>query len=355
MAHFGYTPTVTPGDLLAAMRRTVDQLAAFNDIAKVLTSTLELEEVLKLIGAKLSQILGAERWSLLLEHDDGLLHFALAQGPGAERLKDEVLVPGEGIAGVVFASGKPRLSKDARGDPDFADRFDLVTGAPTGSVLAVPLTVRDRVLGVLELVGSNEATSFTMEDLRAAITIADFAAIAIDNARNFKKVQELTLTDEHTGLYNARHFSELVDAEVARCARFVRPLSLLFLDIDDFKSVNDTRGHLVGSATLRHAGHLLNTCIRGVDTAFRYGGDEFAVLLVETGPDGARTVGQRVVEAFRASPFEPGRGAAVHVTVSVGYASFPDHGISPTALLQAADASMYRAKKAGKNRLADPT
>lgn len=336
------------------MRRTVDQLAAFNDIAKALTSTLELDEVLKLIGARLSHILGAERWSLLLEQDDGLLHFTLAQGPGAERLKDEVVVPGEGIAGAVFASGKPRLCRSARDDPDFVERFDFVTGTATGSVLAVPLTVRDRVLGVLELVGPQDGTPFSMEDLRAAITIADFAAIAIENARNFKKVQELTLIDEHTGLYNARHFAALLEGEVARCARFARPLSLLFLDLDDFKKVNDTRGHVVGSAALRHAGQLLVTCIRGVDVAFRYGGDEFAVLLVETGPDGARTVGQRVVEAFRASPFEPGQGGAVQLTVSVGYASFPDHGISPTALLQAADASMYRAKKAGKNRLAEP-
>lgn len=345
---------MTPVDLLAAMRRTVDQLAAFNDIAKVLTSTLELQEVLVLIGAKLSQILGAERWSLLLEHDDGLLHFELAQGPGAEKLRDEVLVAGEGIAGVVFASGKPRLSRHAREDPDFADRFDHVTGSRTGSVLAVPLTVRDRVLGVLELVGGQDSPPFSMEDLRAAITIADFAAIAIDNARNFKKVQELTLTDEHTGLYNARHFKALVDAEVARCVRFARPLSLLFLDLDDFKKVNDTRGHLVGSGALKHAGQVIASSIRGVDTAFRYGGDEFAVLLVETGHDGARTVSQRIVDAFRAAPFEPGKGGAVPLTVSVGYASFPDHGISATALLQHADAAMYRAKQAGRDRVAAP-
>jgi diguanylate cyclase (GGDEF)-like protein len=336
------------------MRRTVDQLAAFNEIAKALTSTLELEQVLQIIGAKLSQILGAERWSLLLEQDDGLLHFALAHGPGAGKLKTEVLIPGEGIAGAVFASGKPRLAHDARIDPDFAERFDLVTGAPTGSVLAVPLTVRDRVLGVLELVGGEDARHFTVDDLRAAKTVADFAAIAIDNARNFKKVQELTRTDEHTGLYNARHFNTLVDAEVARCARFAHPLSLLFFDLDDFKRVNDTHGHLVGSQALRHAGQVLASCIRGIDTAFRYGGDEFAALLLETGPDGARTVGQRVVEAFRETPLDAGKGGPVQLTVSLGYASFPDHGISTRTLLQAADASMYRAKQAGKDRLGEP-
>lgn len=344
---------MTPVDLLAAMRRTVEQLAAFNDIAKVLTSTLELSEVLDLIGAKLSSILNTQRWSLLLE-DNGLLRFEITHGVGAERLKGQVLVPSEGIAGVVFASGRPKMVSDARADSDFAPRFDELSQSPTGSVLAVPLNVRDRTLGVLELIGAVGAPPFTKEDLRAAVTLADFAAIAIENARNFKKVQELTITDEHTGLFNARHLQALLQLEVARCARFARPLSLVFLDIDSFKQVNDTRGHLAGSAALRASGQVLLSCIRGVDFAFRYGGDEFALLLVETGLDGAQTVAQRVVEAFQTTPLDVGSGLPLDLTVSVGYATFPENGISANALLHAADCAMYRAKQGGRNRLAAP-
>lgn len=348
---------MSPVDLLSAMKRTVDQLAAFNDIAKALTSTLEVKEVLDLIGSRLSNLLGAKQWSLLLERDDGLLHFELVQGTGANALLNEVLVPGEGIAGTVFSSGRSRLVTNARSDPDFANRFDQVTDTETESLLAVPLKVRGRPIGVLELVGTTGEAPFTDEDLRAAATIADFAAIAIDNARNFTKVQELTLTDEHTGLFNSRHLSTQLELEVARAVRFARPLSLIFLDIDNFKAINDSRGHLVGSGALKHAGEVIQALIRGVDSAYRYGGDEFAVLLVETGLEGSNVVAARMIEAFNANPFDVEVGAPVPISVSVGVASFPEDGISAQGLLEAADKAMYRAKNAGRNtwrRLTSP-
>jgi diguanylate cyclase (GGDEF)-like protein len=333
-------------------RRSEEQLAAFIDIAKALTSTLELNEILDLIGDRLSHLLGAERWSLVLQGDDGLLHFAVARGPGAERLKDEVMVVGEGIAGVTFSTGKARLVADVRADPDFAPRFDVATLQRTCSALAVPLMVRGRTLGVLELVHSVDGPIFTEEDLRAASAVSDFAAIAIDNAKNFRATQELSRIDEHTGVFNVRHLRAEVEREVARCRRFGRPMSLLFLDIDHFKAVNDTRGHLAGSLALKLAAQLLQDQVRAVDFVFRYGGDEFAVLLVETGPDGARIAAERMVEAFRASGLDVGRGAALRLTISVGWASFPDHGQSTASLLQAADAAMYRAKNNGRDRAA---
>ena len=342
---------MNPVELLAAMKRTVEQVAAFNDIAKALTSTLEVSQVLDVVGTRVSSLLGAERWSLLLGGDDGVLRFEVVHGVGAEKLRDEALVAGEGIAGAVFVSGKARLVADARGDPDFAPRFDLVTSHETGSVLAVPLKVRDRVLGVLELVNGKSLRPFTDDDLRAAATVADFAAIAIDNARNFEKVQELTITDEHTGLFNARHFLAQLSAERARCERFGRPMSLLFLDVDSFKVVNDTHGHLAGSKALELVGRKLTETLRAVDAAYRYGGDEFAVLLIETGPDGARAVGQRVVEAFRGAELDVGVGVPLRLTVSVGAASYPDDGTTDKAVLLAADRAMYRAKAKGRDRL----
>lgn len=342
---------MNPAELLAAMKRTVEQVAAFNDIAKELTSTLEVSQVLDVVGSRVSSLLGAERWSLLLGGEDGVLRFEVVRGVGAEQLEDQVLVAGEGIAGAAFVSGQARLVADARADPDFEPRFDLMTAHETGSVLAVPLRVRDRVLGVLELVNGPRLRPFNEDDLRAAATVADFAAIAIDNARNFEKVQELTITDEHTGLFNARHFLSRLAAERARCERFARPMSLLFLDVDFFKVVNDTHGHLAGSKALELVGQRLVESLRAVDTAFRYGGDEFAVLLVETGPDGARAVGQRVVEAFRTAELDVGVGAPLKLTVSVGASSYPDDGTTDKALLHAADKAMYRAKARGRDRL----
>lgn len=341
---------MNPTDLLAAMRRTVEQLAAFNEIAKALTSTLEVGEVLQLVMQKIQQLMRPTAWSLILQGKDGLLYFEIAVGPAAEALKGLKIRPGEGIAGAVFATGQPRLVPDVRADPDFAPRFDEATKFKTQSVLAVPLAARGTMLGVIELVSEEGAHWFDEDDLQMLTQVADYAAIAIDNARNFRRVQELTLSDEHTGLGNTRAMRALLKREVARAERFVRPVSLLFLDLDDFKAVNDKRGHMVGSALLRQVGVRLLDCIRSVDSPFRYGGDEFAVVLLETGPTGAQHVAQRIVERMR-TPFVLSSGEAVVVTCSVGVAAFPDHATSAAGLLDAADKAMYRAKNSGRNQV----
>ncbi|MFT3838185.1 MAG: sensor domain-containing diguanylate cyclase [Myxococcaceae bacterium] len=332
------------------MKRTVEQLAAVNEIAKALTSTLQLSEVLQLIGQKGSALLGAQSWSLLLQRDDGMLHFEVCVGPGSESLKSLTVLPGEGIAGTVFSTGRSRLVNDVKSDPDFAPRFDEATTLTTQSIVAVPLLVRGNAIGVLELVALPGGKDlFTDEDVRVAQVMAEFAAIAIDNARNFQRVQDLTLTDEHTGLFNARHLLAQLDREVNRCQRFGRPLSLLFLDIDHFKQINDTRGHLVGSRVLKEVGRLLNDTVRTVDSAYRYGGDEFALLLLETGQEGARAAANRVLEAFRMRSFDVGQSEPVRVTVSVGGATYPDHALTALGLLEASDRAMYRAKRGGRN------
>jgi len=341
-----------PAQLLAAMKRTVEQLAAFNEIAKAVTSTLEIREVLHVVMQKVSELLRPRHWSLMLEDEKtGQLYFEIAVGDGTERLKHLTLLPGEGIAGGVFISGRPRLVVEARRDPQFSERFESATGFDTRSALAVPLLSRGKTLGVIELINGAIDPPFTEDDLRVVSCIADFAAIAIENARNFRRIQELTLTDEHTGLYNTRHLRALLDKEVARALRFKHPLTLLFIDLDHFKQVNDNHGHLVGSAVLREVGQLLLSSIRTVDSAFRYGGDEFAVLLVETGPDNARVVGQRIVDRFRAHVFQAERELALNLTCSVGLATFPDHAQSAVSLIEAADREMYRVKATGRNGL----
>lgn len=333
-----------------SLRRGAEQLEAFVEIGKALTSTLELAAILDLIGERASHLLAAERWCLVLQGDDGMLHFAVARGPGAERLKHEVMVVGEGIAGAVFQTGRPRLVADVRHDPDFAPRFDAATLQQTQSALAVPLKVRGKVLGVLEIVQGVNGPGFTQEDARAAAAVADFAAIAIDNAKNFKAIEELSLIDEHTGAFNSRHLRAELDREIARCRRFRRPMSLLFLDLDHFKQVNDTRGHLAGSLALKLVAQRLQQEARAVDSVYRYGGDEFAVLLVETGADGARVAAERIVRSFRDHLFEVGEGPPMPLRLSVGWATFPDNGQTTDSLLRSADAAMYRAKHAGRDR-----
>ncbi|HVE86737.1 MAG TPA: sensor domain-containing diguanylate cyclase [Myxococcales bacterium] len=340
------------GDLLAALKRTVGQLAAFNDIAKALTSSLELSEVLNVVMAKVSELLSPRNWSLLLWDDaTDKLYFEVVVGKGAERLRSMQIEAGEGIAGSVFTTGKARRVDDVRADPAFSVRFDHASEFETRSVLAVPLRVRGHSLGVIELVNGPADPSFTEDDLQALSAIAEFAAIAIDNARNFRKVQELTLTDEHTGLYNVRHLRALLEKEVARAQRFQHPLSVIFLDLDHFKQVNDTHGHLVGSALLEDVARLLAGSIRQVDSAFRYGGDEFVILLIETDTNAAQLIAGRIREAFHRRSFLADRGLEIRIAASFGVATYPDQATSATALLAASDAAMYEAKAAGRDAI----
>ncbi|MBN1209603.1 MAG: sensor domain-containing diguanylate cyclase [Myxococcaceae bacterium] len=341
---------MNPADLLSAMKRTVEQLAAFNEMAKALTSTLELREVLTLVMQKVSDLLQPRNWSLLLQDENtGKLYFEIAVGEGAGALKSLQLSPNEGIAGTVFSTGTARLVDDVSGDSSFAPRFDQASAFRTRSILAVPLIARGRVLGIIELVNGPKDPPFTPDDLTTLATIADYAAIAIENARNFRRVQELTITDEHTGCFNARHLRAQLDHEVRRSQRFHHPLSLVFLDLDHFKNVNDTHGHLVGSALLKEVGELLMASSRQLDLVFRYGGDEFALLLVETDPDGALTIARRIRDAFRARRFMQSQGLELCLTASLGVATFPDHARSATDLIRAADFAMYAAKAQGRD------
>lgn len=341
---------MNPADLLAAMTRTVEQLAAYNEIAKALTSTLELPEVLNLVMEKVRSLLRPRNWSLLLQEPrSGKLYFELAVGEGAEALKRLQVAPGEGIAGTVFSTGTARLVEDVTTDPTFSSRFDEASAFHTRSLLAVPLIARGRVLGVIELVNGPRDPGFTQDDLTTLTAIADYAAIAIDNARNFRRVQELTITDEHTGCFNSRHLRAQLDHEVKRSQRFHHPLSLVFLDLDHFKSVNDTHGHLVGSALLKEVGELLISSSRQLDLVFRYGGDEFALMLVETDPDGALITAKRLRDAFRNKHFMQSQGLELRLTASLGVATYPDHAHSATDLIRAADFAMYAAKSRGRD------
>ena len=343
---------MNPADLLAAMKRTVEQLAAYNDIAKALTSTLELGEVLQLVMQKVRELLRPRNWSLLLlDERTGRLAFEIAVGEGAEALKGLQVSVGEGIAGQVFREGRARRVDDVQGDPAFSPRFDRASAFQTRSVVAAPLRSRGRVLGVIELVNGEGDPRFSDEDVVALSAIADFAAIAIDNARNFQRVQELTLTDEHTGVYNARHLRAVMEQEVLRSRRFHHPLSLIFLDLDHFKRVNDTHGHLAGSACLREVGDLLVATSRQVDVVCRYGGDEFAVLLVETGADGAVAIAERVREVLAEHVFLQREGVHARLSASLGVATFPDHTRDAQGLLRAADFAMYAAKAEGRNKV----
>ena len=274
----------------AARKRQSHELNIFHDVAKALTSSLDLDSILQTIMEKMAEYFRPDTWSLLMvDQEKQELYFAIAVGDAAEALKNVRLKVGEGIAGWVAKNGERLIVPDVLNDPRFAKRIDEMTKWETHSIICVPLRSKHRVLGVIQLVNVN-MDGFRDEEVFFLQALCDYAAIAIENARSVEKIQELTITDDVTGLYNARHLYKTLEQEVYRSARFGYEFTVLFIDLDHFKQVNDTHGHLIGSKLLSEIGYLIKAQLRLIDYAFRYGGDEFVILLPQTGKDSAVVV-----------------------------------------------------------------
>jgi diguanylate cyclase (GGDEF)-like protein len=264
-------------------------------------------------------------------------------------LKGTRLKRGEGIAGWVAENGEPLLIPDVTKDGRFCDAIDRTASFTTRSVVCIPIKNRERTLGVVELVNSLDEGSFSEADLEILTTIADFAAIAIENAKVHEEVRHLAVTDELTGLWNARRFNELLDYEVERSRRYGGEVSLIFIDLDHFKSVNDTHGHLVGSRLLSEVGRLLGRSIRTVDSAARFGGDEFVLMFPNTSKEWGRVLAERLCRLLRETEFRADNGDLLNVTGSFGVAAYPLDADSPRELMGMADKAMYHVKETSRN------
>lgn len=221
---------------------------------------------------------------------------------------------------------------------------------PSGALLSVPLRGDDRELGHVWVL--SEGRRFDDGDLSTARTIARRASAALETAERYHHAKERAFIDDVTGVYNARYLLATVDNELQRAERYGNPLSVLFLDLDRFKQVNDVHGHLIGSDTLRGLAKLLRECVRQVDTLARYGGDEFTILLVDTTHETALRIAERIRSRVESHLFEAGREGTLQLTISIGVATCPTHGDDRERLLDAADKAMYRAKSGGRNRVA---
>ncbi|PIE61603.1 MAG: diguanylate cyclase response regulator [Desulfobacterales bacterium] len=171
-----------------------------------------------------------------------------------------------------------------------------------------------------------------------------------DRAKLLAKLEQLTITDGLTGMYNSRHFFDEIDMEIKRCKRYSRPLSLLFLDIDFFKTYNDTWGHLEGDKVLMEIGRTISSCLRNLDTAYRYGGEEFAVILPETELEEACVVGERIKDHISKHIFIPEKGKTQSITVSIGAGELKDQE-EYTEFIKRTDKALYKSKQTGRNKL----
>src|SRR5438067_1896325 len=335
----------------AETARQTQERNIFHDVAKALTSSLNLDSILQTIMEKMAEYFRPDTWSLLMVDDNQEeLYFAIAIGTASEALKNVRLRVGEGIAGHVAKYGEKLIVPDVRADQRFAKRIDQMTQWETQSIICVPLKSKLRVLGVIQLVNVDmhhfgDQESFFLQSL------CDYAAIAIENARSVEKIQELTITDDVTGLYNARHLYKTLEQEVYRSARFSYEFTVLFIDLDHFKLVNDTHGHLVGSKLLSEIGYLIKAQLRLIDFAFRYGGDEFVIMLPQTGKDAALTVAKRLRDNLRTTPFCSQEALNLIIKASIGLATYPHDAKTPHDIIRQADEMMYLVKNTTRDNI----
>ena len=245
----------------------------------------------------------------------------------------------------VMSHGSELLTADLSKDPRSG-------GRGSGTVMALPLSCRGQVIGVL--VGIDPQPSAVAPALGAGLLLSlrgllEPAAIALDNALALQKSEALSVTDDLTLLSNSRYLNVVLRRETKRAMRRGRPLSMLFLDLDGFKQVNDNHGHLAGSKALVEAGAVIRGCARETDVVARFGGDEFALILPDTGPEGAKAVALRIRERIRSTTFLTSDGLAVRLTASIGVATLPDAAQTAEDLLRVADTAMYKVKYEGKD------
>jgi diguanylate cyclase (GGDEF)-like protein len=300
---------------------------------------------------QISDLLHPKNWSLMLvDEEKKELYFEIAVGEGAEKIKGLRFKVGEGIAGWVAKEGKPLLVPDVSKEPRFSSKADQISEFATKSIICVPLKTKGRCHGVIELINKvGEEWSFGEEDLLLLTSLADYTAIAIENAILFDRVQELTVTDDLTHLYNSRYLHRCLEHEVERARRFKKDLSMIFLDLDYFKDVNDKHGHISGSKLLTEVGRSIVGTVRTLDVACRYGGDEFVVVMPETSKKNALIVAEKLRKVFKDTRFLKEEGINCAITASFGVASYPEDAKDKLELIHLADQAMYRVKNRSRD------
>lgn len=332
-----------------------DELKLFHEVAQALTSNLELEPLLRAILGKMEEYFGPERWSLLMvDEETGDLQYALTTGstsvPNGTRLRR-----GEGIAGWVARTGEPLVIPDVRLDREWSRFAREHPELNLHSIACLPLRHGGRTLGVLQLHNS-KLDLLPGSSLSFLRVLCDYAAIALGNARQVNLVHRLSITDDCTGLFNARYLYTLLEQEITKAVKpslmpTTAHFSLLFFDLDRFKSINDTFGHLVGSRLLAEAGSLIKRTLGPQHAAFRYGGDEFVALLRGLNKPDASQAATELRDHLRGTSLLTAEGLNLHITASFGLATFPQDGADLHSIIRAADTMMYCAKADGRDCL----
>lgn len=333
--------------LLTRSRELAGELRRLLDMSSELSGSLDPRQVANLIAGHLATAMSADEcaisyWDRPTGRVESLGYFPAQR---IEQLEPYFLV--EGFPETLRALERQETVIIGATDPD-ADpaELELMTRDGNRMLAMLPLVAKGQSIGLVELFSRSERR-WDGEQLDLARTMANEAAMALENARLYEDARKLADRDPLTGFYNHRFLHERLGEEVVRSQRGRRPLSVLMLDLDDFKLVNDTFGHLFGDRVLVWCAELIRSTLRGSDIPARYGGDEFAVILPDTDQDDARTAAERILEAFRDRPFVGEQRGPVPLAASIGIATFPADGRTATELIAAADEALYRVKREG--------
>ena len=323
------------------LRNRIERREALLDIIRNVNATLDPVRVAELIVQRAASWIPAPTWAVVTADPSGQLSVLADDG-----LESDMGPAVRGVAEWVMRRNDEFVCANLQAD----GRAGEV--ALAASVVAFPLACRGRQVGALiglDRMPSSREPRLTPVVSRALGVLLEPISAALDNALLLKRAEELSVTDDLTQLFNSRYLNLVLRRETKRASRSGRPLSLLFIDLDGFKAVNDTHGHLCGSRALVEAAAVIKSSARETDVVARFGGDEFALILPDTGGEGAFAVGERIRERIAAHKFLFGAGLNLSLTASVGVATLPDVAASADELVHAADAAMYQVKDRGKN------
>ncbi len=345
---FGKSKKIQQTELRQAFQQDYTRL--FVDVARALTSTLELEIVLTTVMTKMAQFFGPERWSMMLvDKEKNDLYYVIAVGEDTNSLRGRRVPMGEGVAGWVALTGNPMVVPDTSVEPRWQEFNRKNPGLDIHSIACMPVRSAEGVVGVIQLLNSkiDLLSDYSVQFLRV---LCDFSAIAVRNAEDMKRIHMLSITDDCTGLFNARHLYTLLQEQLIRPG--TPPFSLLFMDLDRFKSINDTHGHLVGSRLLMEVGEMIKRVVGTANPAFRYGGDEFVVLLPNMTKAQGCEMAVKLFNTLRSSRFLTKEELSLELRGSFGMATFPEDGQDIEAIIKAADDMMYHVKGTTRDNLA---
>lgn len=353
--------------LAMLMQRQSELDMATSRISSAISSTLELEPILQTAVEEVGRALNARRAALVLWQEgtslpEGISVYERAEDPvdDAPPVRDIYQKRLQAVDSVTSYVEPPVLpvieraahENAARVTRPFSPQNTFESVCLGGAVevpgsLEIPLTYRNSIIGVLVVEDDTPYRDWEDEEMLMVRTVSDQLAIAISHARLFRQVQTQAMTDSLTGLYNHRYFQERLDREIKMADRNNESLSLILLDLDHLKRINDTHGHRAGDATLCHVACILQSTVRDIDICARYGGEEFVIILPQCEREAAFQVAERVREAIALKP-SPRVGA---VTASIGYVTYPAPARSKEEMIEMADRAMYLAKDAGRNRV----